>query len=78
MVVRFQVKGDAFIPEKPQPWTDARFVLQYRLGPTRSFDLHPDGDRFALALAKDAPPSKHALVFVLNFFDELRRVAPVK
>ena len=29
----------------------------------RSFDLHPDGDR---------------VVFIFNFFDELRRVAPGK
>ena len=79
MIVRYQVKGDTFIPEKPQPWSDVRFVARYRLGPTRSFDLHPDGNRLALGLASDAPSTRQtSLVFVLNFFDELRRVAPAK
>ena len=32
------------------------------------FDLHPDGTRFALA----------SVTFIFNFFDELRRIAPVK
>ena len=79
MIVRYQVKGDTFIPDKPQPWSDVRFVPRQRLGPTRSFDLHPDGTRVALALASDAPtPEQTSLMFVLNFFDELRRLAPSK
>jgi serine/threonine-protein kinase len=79
MIVRYQVKGDTFVPDKPQPWSEVRFVARYRLGPTRSFDLHPDGNRVALALAADAPTSKQtSLVFVLNFFEELRRLAPPK
>ena len=42
------------------------------------FDLHPDGARFALAPATEpaaaARPDK--VVFVLNFFDDLHRIAP--
>ena len=42
------------------------------------FDLHPDGQRFALApvaqTAAGAKPDK--AVFVFNFFDELRRLVP--
>jgi len=79
MIVPYQVKGDVFLPEKPHPWSDIRYVPRYRLGPTRSFDLHPDGNRVTLAVAGDAPAAKQTmLVFVLNFFDELRRVAPIK
>ena len=79
MIVPYQVKGDSFLPEKPQPWSDTRFVARYRLGPTRSFDLHPDGNRIALAVAGNVPAAKQtSLVFVLNFFDELRRLAPAK
>jgi serine/threonine-protein kinase len=79
MVVPYQVKGDALLPEKPQPWSDIHFVPRYRLGPTRSFDLHPDGNRVAFAVASDAPAAKQtSLVFVLDFFDELRRLAPPK
>jgi hypothetical protein len=45
----------------------------------RSFDLHPDGDRFALAVAPDTPAAKQDKVtFIFNFFDELRRIAPIK
>jgi len=45
----------------------------------RSFDLHPDGERFAVSVANadapaDAPRDK--VVFIFNFFDELRRIAP--
>ena len=42
------------------------------------FDLHPDGERVALApseLVQDARKSDH-LTFFFNFFDELRRIAP--
>jgi hypothetical protein len=44
----------------------------------RSFDLHPDGERFGLAAALENESAvKHdKLVFVFNFFDELRRTAP--
>jgi hypothetical protein len=42
------------------------------------FDLHRDGDRVALAPAAQAPGTKQDHVtFLFNFFDELRRIAPV-
>ena len=47
----------------------------------RGFDLHPDGERFALGAVPDAPQSTAAqnkAVFVFNFFDELRRIAPAR
>jgi serine/threonine-protein kinase len=78
MVAAYSVEGDSFHAEKPRLWTDTRFVARPRTGPTRSFDLHPDGTRFALAPANDAPAAAtlERLDFVSNFFDELRRVAP--
>ena len=44
----------------------------------RSLDLHPDGDRLALAAAPDAQTvvKQDRVVFIFNFFDELRRLAP--
>ena len=43
------------------------------------FDLHPDGERFALVAMPEtqteARPDKVIVVF--SFFDELRRIAPV-
>jgi hypothetical protein len=80
MVVPYGEDGDSFLAEKPKQWADARFVVRTRTGPTRSFDLHPDGTRFALAPASDAPAAarQDRLVFVSNLFDELRRLAPAR
>ena len=41
--------------------------------------LHPDGNRDALALAPPVPEAvtQDRLVFVFNFFDEVRRLAPI-
>jgi hypothetical protein len=43
-----------------------------------SFDLHPDGERFALAAApeKEDGVEQDKLVFILNFFEELKRLVP--
>ncbi len=74
MVVPYVVQGGSFHAEKPRLWSDRRYVTD------RGFDLHPDGDRVALATA--APVQDGAkqdrVVLILNFFDELRRIAPVK
>jgi hypothetical protein len=42
--------------------------------------VHPDGIRFVLAVAPEVDTSvkRDKLVFVFNFFDELRRLVPVK
>jgi serine/threonine-protein kinase len=74
-VAPYAVEGDSFRAEKPRLWSEGHY--QWR-GTARMFDVHPDGERFALALAQDTPrdakPDK--IVFVFNFFDELRRIAP--
>jgi hypothetical protein len=78
MVAPYAVDGVSFRPEKPRLWADRRFIPRARTGPTRSFDLHPDGTRFALAPAGDASATarQDRIVYVSNFFDELRRVVP--
>ena len=78
MVAPYTVEGDIFRPEKPRPWSETRFVARPRTGPTRSFDLHPDGNRFALARETEAEAKQDKLEFFFNFFDELRRVATRK
>jgi hypothetical protein len=42
------------------------------------FDLHPDGRRFAIlkAAEEEAEAPRNKIVFITNFFDELRRIAP--
>jgi serine/threonine-protein kinase len=77
MVAAYAVEGDAFRAEQPRPWSDGRFAV--RAGPNRMYDVHPDGDRFALAPVPTAAASKpDKVVFIFNFFDELRRIAPVR
>ena len=75
MVAPFTVEGDSFRAEKPRLWSDGRFSVR---STTRSFDLHPDGERFALAPAAQTPggAKQDHLTFIFNFLDELRRLAP--
>ena len=74
MVASYTVAGDSIRPDKPRVWSERRYVVRPRV---RSFDLHPDGDRFAVAVASDRPaPKLDKVVFILNFFDELRRTIP--
>jgi Tol biopolymer transport system component len=74
MVAAYTATGDSFRAEKPRLWAEGY------IGPQtgqRSFDLHPDGERVAVAPelgSFDRPQDR--LVFILNFFDELRRMAP--
>jgi serine/threonine-protein kinase len=72
MVVPYAIEGDSFRASKPQPWSDVRFVPRQR---QRSVDLHPDGNRFAIAAAGAAQTKQDKVVLILNFFDELTRVA---
>jgi serine/threonine-protein kinase len=80
MVAPYTVEGDSFHAEKPRLWSAGHFLPRQRVGPTRSFDLHPDGNRFALSIPQDAgvEVKQDKVVFVFNFFDELRRIAPVR
>ena len=76
MVASYAVEGDSFKADTPRVWSERRFSARPRL---RSFDLHPDGERVVLAAAPDneSVVKQDTLVFIFNFFDELRRLAPV-
>jgi Tol biopolymer transport system component len=76
-VAAFTADRDTFRAEKSRLWSEARYQTR---GPNRMFDLHPDGERFALMPALQAPVGAKLdkVVFIFNFFDELRRIAPVK
>jgi Tol biopolymer transport system component len=78
MMASYSVDGDVFHADKPNPWSDTRIVPRPGRGggPVRSFDLHPDGNRIAAAVAPAIETKQDKLVFVFNFFDELRRIAP--
>jgi serine/threonine-protein kinase len=73
MTVGYTVSGDSFVAEKPRVWAENVRALA-------GFDLAPDGNRVAVfvpVVTREAPKQEHSVVFVLNFFDELRRRAPV-
>jgi serine/threonine-protein kinase len=75
MVSVYDIEGHAFRAGKPRLWSDARYKTR---GTFRPFDLHPDGKRFALALAAPTPGDggHDHVTMMFNVFDELRRLAP--
>jgi serine/threonine-protein kinase len=75
MAASYAIEGDSFRADKPRLWSEGRYLTRPR---QRSFDLHPDGERFALAPVQETATARQdKLVFIFNFFDELRRIAPV-
>ena len=82
-VVSYSASGDSFSADKPRPWSDTRVATRPRgiagSGTGRTFDVAPDGERLAVALAPPVTEEKQdKLTVVFNFFDELRRLAPIK
>jgi len=73
MVVPYRVDGETFRPDKPAVWADTPF----NDGLYRRYTLDPAGDRFAVGKRLEEDRSG-TVVFILNFFDELRRLAPAK
>jgi Tol biopolymer transport system component len=77
MIATYTADGDSFRAGKPQPLSDATFTLR-RPGTTlRNLDLHPDGQRFAVAPSLDESTIRRdKVVFIFNFFEELKRLVP--
>ena len=76
MAASYAVKGDALVAEKPRVWIA-------KLGAANGnslWDLAPDGKRVAVVApveSAEAPKPEHEVVFLQNFFDELRRRVPL-
>jgi hypothetical protein len=70
-VVPYAVVSGSFRAGKARPWPGGRYQTR---GPNRMFDLHPDGDRLALAPAPK--PAGDLVTYYMHFFDELWRIAP--
>jgi serine/threonine-protein kinase len=76
MVATYTVKGDTFVADKPRVWSGTRLA---NTGLTPNFDLAPDGKRFAVLITAEGqalPEGQTHATLVMNFFDELRRIAP--
>ena len=76
MVADYTTDGDSFAPEKPRAWSDRR--LASAGGTIPSFDLGPDDKRIAVLMpVEDETQSRSKVIFLQNFFDELRRKVPL-
>ncbi len=78
LAASYTVKGDTFVADKPRVW-----IAKLGAAPTglvgSTWDLAPDGKRVVVVTpveSADAPKQEHEVVFVQNFFDELRRRVP--
>ena len=79
MVTAYTVKGDSFEPGKPGLWSTKK-LIQGRANSNKNFDLAPDGKRIVAIMSADSPESQQSqnhVIFLENFFDELRRRVPV-
>ena len=76
MVAQYRVDADGFHAESPRAWVETPFLELPRGG---TFDLHPDGTRVVKGGAPITPASTDPdrVVFIFNFLDELRRLAPL-
>jgi serine/threonine-protein kinase len=73
MVASYTVKGDSFLADKPRVWSEKRLA---DVGLYRNYDLAPDGKRIAALMPAEAPQAQQAqshVIFLENFFDEVRR-----
>jgi dipeptidyl aminopeptidase/acylaminoacyl peptidase len=59
-----------FTAEKPRLWAPARFTTGFY----QWYDLHPEGQRFAVSTDVQSDTRPGQVVFVFNFSDELRRL----
>jgi Tol biopolymer transport system component len=72
MVATYATKRDSFAADEPRIWSPV--VAHF-------FDVAPDGKRIAAPVrleTLDTPRAQSHVVFLLNFYDELRRKVPVK
>ena len=73
MAVGYTTSGGSFVAEKPRLWAD-------NVTGVTAFEVAPDGKRLAVivpAVAREGSSREHTIGFVQNFFDELRRRAPL-
>jgi len=76
MVAAYRITGDTFNSEQPRRWSDVKITNPLTGG---GFDPAPDGSRILAALpARGEEPqiSRNHVIFLENFFDELRRRTP--
>jgi Tol biopolymer transport system component len=74
MVAAYAVKGDSFEADKPRAWSEKQ--LGSIAATSRNVDLAPDGKRIAALMPAETAEAQKAqshVIFLENFFDEVRR-----
>ena len=76
LVAGYTAEGDRFDADKPRVWSPG--LVPVRALNARPYDLHPDGERVAVLKGSgdEAEARRDKVVLIVNFFDELRRLAP--
>jgi Tol biopolymer transport system component len=77
MTAGYTVRGDSFVADKPRVWSEKRIA---NLGLLPNYGLTPDGKRIVALLPAESPQGQQAqnhVIFLENFFDELRRKVPL-
>ena len=77
-VAAYTVKGDSFVADKPRIWSEKRLANAFNGG--SNYNLAPDGKRAVVFAPVGVPAAQQAqnhVIFLENFFDELRRKVPV-
>jgi serine/threonine-protein kinase len=77
MAAAYIVKGDSFIADKARVWSPKMIADIGQAG--TNFDVSPDGKRVAALMPVEGLEEQKAqnhVIFLLNFFDELRRRVP--
>lgn len=78
VVVPYKIEGGSFVPGKAEIWADVAVTQRGGLH-QRSYDLHPDGERIALAPPIGSPRGDRGanqVTLIFNFFEMLRRAVP--
>ncbi|TDI45880.1 MAG: hypothetical protein E2P02_06630 [Acidobacteria bacterium] len=71
MAVEYRIDGDTLNPERPRELFRGPFAM----GPRAEYDVSPDGERFVMLRRKT---NRTPLTFVVNWFDELKRLVPIQ
>lgn len=78
MVAGYSEKGDSFVADKPRVWSEKQ--IGGVIGSAKNVDLAPDGKRIVALMpveTADAQKVQSQVIFLENFFDEVRRKVPV-
>ena len=79
MVAAYAAKGDSIIADQPKVWSEKQ-LADFGIVGGSTFDVAPDGKRIAALMPVEAPETQqaqHHVIFLENFFDELRRKVPL-